>query len=123
MGQVMMRRLELVSKRPSFEGAVATFSHSIPDSVIYKLGKILDMSAEEIKEKVNLKAEFTLEPILLKSDVNSETITKIEENRKEFSKIVIKVQPIRKYLYQDFAAHVFGYVGEIDEIELKDKKK
>ena len=30
---------------------------------------------------------------------------------------------MRKYIYQSFAAHVFGYVGEISEAELKTRRK
>ncbi|WP_037592037.1 penicillin-binding protein 2 [Sporomusa ovata] len=114
--------IPLVSKRPSFAVTVTTFSHSIQDSVITNLSKTLDMKVEEIRAKINRHTGFSFAPVRLKSDVDPETIIKIEENRSEFPEVVIKVQPVRKYIYQDFAAHVFGYVGEISEAELKKKK-
>ena len=112
----------LVSIRPSFAVTVTTFSHSIQDSVITNLSKTLDMKVEEIRAKINRHTGFSFAPVRIKSDVDPETITKIEENRSEFPEVVIKAQPVRKYIYQDFAAHVFGYVGEISEAELKKKK-
>ncbi len=115
--------IPLVSKRPSFAVTVAAFSNSMPDSVITKLSEILDMKAEEIRSKINRHTGLPFEPIRIKSDVDPEIITKIEENRSEFPEIVIKAHPVRKYIYQDFAAHVFGYVGEISEAELKKKKE
>ena len=112
----------LVSNRPSFEVTIETFSHSIPDSVIAKLSEILNMKKDEIWAKINRHAGLPLEPTWLKSDVDPETIVKIEENRDQFPEVMIKAQPVRKYIYQDFAAHVFGYVGEVSEVELKKKK-
>jgi len=113
----------LVSQRPNFAVTVATFSNSIPDAVVIKLGEILDMKEEDIRAKINRHTGLTFEPILIKSDVNLEMITKIAENRSEFPEVVIKAQPVRKYIYQDFAAHVFGYVGEISAVDLQKKKE
>jgi len=109
----------LVSKRPSFSVVVANLSHPIPDSVIIKLSNLLDMKPEDIRAKINLHVGSPFEPIWIKSDVDQETITKIEENRSSFPGVVIQAQPVRKYIYQNFAAHIFGYVGEISETELK----
>lgn len=113
----------MVSKRPSFSVWVSNVSHPVRDSVIVALSKILDMKADEIRAKINRHPGYPFAPIQIKSDVDPETITKIEENRDDFPGVEIKAQPVRKYIYQDFAAHVFGYVGEISESELKNKKE
>ena len=113
----------LVSKRPSFAVTVATGSSSIPDAEMAALSRILDMDVTEIRGKINRHNGFSYVPVRLKTDVDQKTISKIEENRSAFPGIVIKAQPVRKYIYQDFAAHIFGYVGEISEAELKQKKE
>ena len=113
----------LVSKRPSFAVTVATGSSPIPDAEMAALSRILDMDVAEIRGKINRHTGFSYVPVRLKNDVDQKTISKIEENRSAFPGIVIKAQPVRKYIYQDFAAHIFGYVGEISEAELQQKKK
>lgn len=113
----------LVSKRPSFAVTVATGSSPIPDAEMAALSRILAMDAAEISGKINRHTGFSYVPVQLKTDVDQKTISKIEENRSAFPGIVIKAQPVRKYIYQDFAAHIFGYVGEISEAELQQKKK
>ena len=112
----------LVSQRPNFTVTIATFSNSVPDSVITKLSEILAMKVEDIRAKINRHTGLAFEPIQIQSDVGLEVITKIAENRSELPEVEIQAQPVRKYIYQDFAAHVFGYVGEISEVELQKRK-
>ncbi|XER08024.1 Peptidoglycan D,D-transpeptidase MrdA [Sporomusa rhizae] len=113
----------LVSKRPSFAVTVATGSSPIPDAEMAALSRILAMDVAEISGKINRHTGFSYVPVRLKTDVDQKTISKIEENRSAFPGIVIKAQPVRKYIYQDFAAHIFGYVGEISGAELQQKKE
>ncbi|MCF6096595.1 penicillin-binding protein 2 [Thermovorax subterraneus] len=56
-------------------------------------------------------------PVRLKTNVDMETVAKIEERR--LPGVYIEVEPIRNYIYGSLAAHVFGYVGEINQEELK----
>lgn len=59
-------------------------------------------------------------PVRLKTDVDFEAIAKIEEQR--MPGIVIEVEPIRNYLFGNLGSHISGYVGEINEEELKKSK-
>jgi penicillin-binding protein 2 len=67
----------LVSKRPSFAVMIATLSNSMSDAVVTKLSAILDMKAEEIQAKINRHTGLPFEPIQIKSDVDTETITRM----------------------------------------------
>ena len=61
-------------------------------------------------------------PIRLKTDVDFQTVAKIEESR--LPGVVIEVEPLRRYVYGSMGSHIFGYVGEISQEELdsfKDK--
>ncbi len=57
-------------------------------------------------------------PVRLKTNVDFETIAKIEEGR--LPGVVIEVEPVRNYLYGSIGAHIFGYVGEINSKELEE---
>jgi len=56
-------------------------------------------------------------PVRLKTNVDFETVAKIEEKR--LPGVVIEVEPIRNYIFGSEAAHIFGYVGEISKNELE----
>jgi len=113
----------LVTDRPSFVVTAAIIPKSKQTRVIENLSKVLNMKAEDIRSKFNRNTGFSFEPIQIKSDVNQQVITKIEGNRSEFPGVVIKAQPVRQYIYGGVAAHVFGYVGEISEEEIKKNKE
>ncbi|MDI3480491.1 MAG: penicillin-binding protein 2 [Tepidanaerobacteraceae bacterium] len=59
-------------------------------------------------------------PVRLKTDVDFQTVSKIEERR--LPGVVIEVEPIRNYLYGNIGSHIYGYVGEINQQELKSLK-
>lgn len=111
----------LVSSRPGFTVSLVPISGPIADEVIVRLADILAMKPEDIKKKIT-QQDNPLEPIQIKHDVGPEIITRIEERRSEFEGVVIEVQAVRNYINNETAAHLFGYVGEISEDELKKKK-
>ncbi|TYP57613.1 penicillin-binding protein 2 [Thermosediminibacter litoriperuensis] len=56
-------------------------------------------------------------PVRLKTNVDMETVAKIEERR--LPGVYIEVEPIRNYIYGSMGSHIFGYVGEINQQELE----
>ncbi|SCM80711.1 Penicillin-binding protein 2 [uncultured Sporomusa sp.] len=111
----------LVSNRPGFTISLLPINGPVPDEVIGKLAVILNLNAEEIKGKLSQKTG-SFEPIRVKTDVGPEIVTKIEERRSELPGVVIEIQPLRNYINNELAAHIFGYVGEINETELESGK-
>lgn len=111
--------LPLVANRPSFSIFIQNSSEKISDSLIKILSHVLEMNQETIRTKIQNFHGLPYEPIPVKTDVSPHVIAGIEENRSDFSELTIMVQPERKYIYQESAAHVFGYVGEISKAELE----
>jgi penicillin-binding protein 2 len=97
-------------------------SGPIPDEVINKLAGILDMNPAEIRAKVAAQQKGAFEPVHVKTDIGPDVVTKIEERRNELPGVVIEIQPVRNYIHNELAAHVFGYVSEISDTELEKKK-
>ena len=58
-------------------------------------------------------------PVPLADDVSRDVLEKIQENSLDLPGILIDVNPLRSYPYEDLAAHLFGYLGEITEAELR----
>jgi len=111
----------LVSNRPGFTVSLLPITGPIPDDVILRLAGLLNINAEEIKRKLDQHSGF--DPIHIKNNVGADIVTVLEERKDEYPGVVIEVQPIRTYIGGSLAAHVFGYVSEINDVELEKRKK
>ncbi len=108
---------ELVNNLPGYAVALQKQSNYNPD-VLERLSVLLEMSIEDIKEKIQASANYS-EPILLKSNLSPEQLTKIEEQRRNIPDVMLEIRPIRNYVYNDLAVHALGYVGEVSEYEIE----
>lgn len=108
----------LVSNRPGFTVSLLPISGPVEDNVILQLSDILGISPSAIKAKL-AQNNASFEPIRIKNDIGPDIVTKIEERRNQLPGVVIEIQPIRNYVNNELAAHVFGYVSEINDTELE----
>ncbi|GMA98736.1 penicillin-binding protein 2 [Pelosinus sp. IPA-1] len=111
----------LVNNRPGFSISLVPIKGPIPREVIVRLAEILGMNPEDIQKKMSQQGNPLL-PTRIKSDVGPEIITKIEERREDLPGVVIEVQAVRSYIYNELGAHTFGYVGEISDSQLANGK-
>ncbi len=111
----------LVSNRPGFIVSLLPISGPIPEDVLEKLAAMLAMPVDEIKAKLK-QHSGSFDPVRIKADIGPEIVTRIEERRSELPGVVIEIQPIRNYINNEDAAHVFGYVSEINDVELEKLK-
>jgi penicillin-binding protein 2 len=108
----------LVSNRPSFTVAVLPLELHDPPQVVPRLASILGITPEEITRRVDANRPRLFEPVRIKRDVGSAVVALIEENRLDLPGVIILVEPVRHYLHDKIAAHVLGYLGEIDVEDL-----
>lgn len=111
----------MVSNRPGFTVSLLPLTGPVPDEIIAKVASILNITTEEIKKKLS-QHSGKFEPVRIKSDIGPDVVTKIEERRAELPGVVIEIQPIRNYVNNELAAHLFGYVSEINDVELEKSK-
>ena len=91
------------------------------DETLLRLQKLLDISNEEIEQFQKLRKRqkrFVSTPLLL--SMSDEELAKFAVVRPYFPGVDIHTQLVRHYPYSDLAAHVVGYVGRINEAELKE---
>jgi len=84
-----------------------------------KLGEILEIPPDQIKSKVKEYYVNPFKTVKIFDDCKIEKIIEIEERQDELKGVVLEIQPRRKYLFNDLAAHSLGYVGEINKEELQ----
>ena len=110
----------LVQNRPGFAVSLMPVMTKIDPVVIQRLSELLKVPVEDINKKIEAHTGF--DPIRIKADVLPDIVTIIEEQKDNYPGVVIEVQPIRDYMNKEEAAHTYGYVSEINDMELEKKK-
>ena len=110
----------LVQNRPGFAVSLMPVMTKIDPVVIGRLSELLKVPVEEINKKIEAHTGF--DPIRIKADVTPDIVTIIEEQKNSYPGVIIEVQPIRDYMNKEEAAHTYGYVSEINDMELEKKK-
>lgn len=108
----------LVGSRPSFMVTYVPTKDGMSDAELSELSQLLNIPEAKLREKIE-KVKSSYIPTVLANDLTQDIVTKIEERRNELPGISIDVQPIRYYPYNEMAAQIFGYVGQIDEDDQK----
>lgn len=113
----------LVQDIPSFDIAMIQLGLSNEEraQTIIKLKKIVKINSKEVMEKILAKKNRPFEPVVIVSDVDNETLTKVAEWITELPGIIIQVNPKRYYICGSIYAHILGYIGEISKETLMKK--
>lgn len=110
---------ELVNNLPTYVVALQKQSKYKAEH-LEKLSVILEMPLELIKKKIKEK-EHLYEPVVLKSNLSIQLLTKLEEECRDIPELIIESRPERVYPYKELAVHALGYVGEVSEYEIEQK--
>ena len=110
----------LVQNRPGFTVSLLPLTAPISEDVVQRLSGLLKVSAEDIEKKIASHSGF--DPIRIKTDVTADIVSIIEEQKENYPGVVIEILPIRDYMNKEEAAHTFGYVSEINDMELEKLK-
>ncbi|GMA98568.1 penicillin-binding protein 2 [Pelosinus sp. IPA-1] len=113
----------LVTNRPSFAISIIPAKYSKDWNTTLLLANIIDVQPDEIERLLKVGAEYPYTPIRVKRDVDAVLQAKIREREDELPGVIIEAMPIREYVYKELAAHVFGYLGSINEEEYVKRKE
>ena len=108
---------ELVNNLPGYAVVLQKQPDYKPETLQH-ISQLLDIPVADIQKKIKESRNY-YEPILLKSDLSLELVTKIEEQRRYMPGVMLSVQPIRNYPYKELAVHALGYVGEVSSYEIE----
>ena len=124
-GMLLDRKGRIVAhNRPSFEVYLIPEDLKANPGVVTEVGNLLKIPPEEIQERINTqKRRAPFRPVRVKSDVDWNELANLEFNRVYLPGLFVDVRPRRAYDYGDLASHLIGYLGEVDENELKQAKE
>ncbi len=113
------KRKLLVDNRPSFDLSIVLKDAHPLDITIKKLSEYTHIPVSDIKDEISRnKTVYSYQPILLKQDIGRDMLAAIEVHKFDLPGIVIDVCPRRHYIRGKSAAHLLGYLGEINQAEL-----
>jgi len=87
-----------------------------------RLARILQVPLSDITDQIEKHGDDRLTKVIVKEAASRNEVFFLKEHKKEFPGMTIENTSIRRYPYGDLAAHVLGYVGEIDEQQLEELK-
>ena len=113
----------LVDNRPAFNLSIILNDAKPVERTIEKLSRLINVPASELMSKiVHNKGASSYKPILLKQDIGRDTLAAVEVRKFDLPGVVVDVKPRRHYINRQSAAHLIGYLGEINSNELKSGK-
>jgi penicillin-binding protein 2 len=109
----------LVDNRPSFN-LMATLE-DIPDPQILarRLGSLFNLDPESLATQINKARQTGLHQVRLKTHLSWREMALVETYKAELPGVFILVASKREYRYQNLACHLLGYLGEINDSQLK----
>ncbi|MFZ5942739.1 MAG: penicillin-binding transpeptidase domain-containing protein [Bacillota bacterium] len=103
---------------PSFQVSITYLGLKEQDKVVKRLSEILNdpkITPEYIDELIKNNRSRLFEPIVVKRNIDIETVTALESRRRELPGVTIEPAPERRYPFGNLAGHVLGYLREINE--------
>ncbi len=114
----------LVDNRPAFNLKIVVKDADPLEETLEKLAALLDTAPEELQETLkNSRSVPSYQPVLLRQDIDRDAVAAIEVNSFDLPGVSVEIEPRRQYIFGDTAAHFLGYMGEINEAELKRQPK
>lgn len=110
--------IPLVKNTPYFCASIIPEEFN-PDN-IPSLAMVLHLPEDELREKINRKAQSPFTPVRLKEGLSDNEVGYIEARRSDFPGLFIDVEVSREYLYGGIGAHVIGYLGKLTPLQSKD---
>jgi len=110
----------LVDNRPSFTVSVLRPEVPDPEELLAKLATLLHQELPALEKKWQAGRSLPrFRPIPLAEDVGRNAMEMVQENSLQLPGVLVEVRPVRAYPKGNAAAHILGYLGEIDLSELR----
>ncbi|WP_375036990.1 penicillin-binding protein 2 [Acinetobacter sp. RW6] len=110
----------LADNYPVFTATLSKTDVEDADHVVEQLQPILDLTQEDIDRfKSRIKTARKTERVAIKLNLTEANIAKFSEAKYKFPGVRIETQMTRYYPHGELFAHVIGYVGRINDKELK----
>lgn len=109
--------IPLVSNNPAFNLSISP--EYLENVDVNTLSRLVNISQEELKKKLQRKPESQYMPITIKEDLSFKEIAMIEARRPEIPGLLLDIEMRRYYNYGNAIAHIIGYLGKVTDEHIK----
>lgn len=110
----------LAENRPSYQLEITVELAGDLDTLIARLQEKVTLSPLDIERfRIAVRQRRPFEPVLLRAGLDDESIARIAVARHELPGVEIEARPVRHYPQGAAFAHLVGYVGRINEQDLR----
>ncbi|MBF0303620.1 MAG: penicillin-binding protein 2 [Desulfamplus sp.] len=110
----------LADNIPSFDLKIVLQDAKPVDETIQKLADFTSIPVEELMERVDSGKKVSIyKPLLLKRNITRDQLAVVEAHAFDLPGVKVDVELMRKYIYKKSAAHLIGYLGEINSQEIE----
>ncbi len=115
--------LRIADNRPAVNIYITLKDAKPVEKTLEKLASYTDFPIAELKEKIKRnRGRGAYKPILIRQDISRDILAAIEVHKFDLPGITVNVKLRRHYLDRHGAAHLVGYLSEINARELKTGK-
>lgn len=113
----------LVDNRPAFDLTIVLEDAAPVKKTVKHLAELIGESFDELMDSITKAGRSAFyKPLTLKRDISRDQLAIVEAHQFDLPGIYIDIEPTRHYIYQKTAAHLLGYLGQINRRELQDGK-
>jgi penicillin-binding protein 2 len=110
----------LVDNRPSFNVKIVREDAGDVKKIVRKVADLIQIPFQELMKNIAKAGKGAFyKPVMLKSRISRDQLAILEAHKFYLPGIQIDIEPTRFYIYKKTAAHLLGYLGEINYDELK----
>jgi penicillin-binding protein 2 len=89
-------------------------------ALLQRLSEVLFESVEVLEARLDDQRVSRLVPVPMATDVPNDVMAHLRERQADHPAVVLRREAVRAYPHGTLAAHVLGYVGEINDRELEE---
>lgn len=109
----------LVDNRPAFDLLIVPRDAKPLSETLARLSSFTGIPVDEMEDRIAKKGgATTFRQVVLKRDIGRDVLASVEVHSFDLPGVAVKVRPKRFYLNPGMAAHLLGYLGEINAQEL-----
>ncbi|PIE75247.1 MAG: penicillin-binding protein 2 [Deltaproteobacteria bacterium] len=112
----------LVDNRPSFNLNIVPKDAESIDDLVGELSRIVEIKKGLSKRLKKALINSPFKPVVVAKDIDRKAVAIIEASQFFLSGAYVSVEAKRNYLYPGAAAHIIGYLGEVDAKFLRKRK-